>query len=60
MSNVMKPPVAVQVGSAARAALGCVLATLIGSAALAQTTGTAAPKSDAAAASATQQPPLQK
>jgi pyruvate/2-oxoglutarate dehydrogenase complex dihydrolipoamide acyltransferase (E2) component len=57
MSNAMKPPVAVEVGSAARAALGCVLATLIGSAALAQTTGTAAPKSDAAAASATQQPP---
>ena len=53
----MKPLVAVQVGSAARAALGCVLVTLIGSAALAQTTGVAAPKPDADAASAKQQPP---
>jgi hypothetical protein len=53
----MKPLVVVQVGSAARAALGCVLLTLIASTALAQTTGAAAPKPDAAAASAKQQPP---
>src|SRR5271154_685120 len=57
MSNPMKPPVAVRVGFAARAALGCVIVTLLGSAALAQTTGAVAPKPDAAAASATQQPP---
>jgi hypothetical protein len=56
MSNAMKSPVAVQVGSAARAALGCVIVTLMGSAALAQTTGAVAPKPDAAAASATPQP----
>jgi hypothetical protein len=55
MSNVMKPPVAVQVGSAVRAALGGLLVALISSAALAQTAGTAAPKPDAA--SAKQQPP---
>jgi hypothetical protein len=53
----MKPPVVVQVGSAARAALGCLLVTLLGSAALAQTTGVAAPKPDVDAASAKQQPP---
>jgi BA14K-like protein len=52
----MKPLVAVQVGFAARAALGCVLVTLIGSAALAQTTGVTTPK-PADAASAKQQPP---
>lgn len=57
MSNAMKPAVAVQVGSAARAALGCVIVTVLGSAALAQTTGAVAPKPDAAAASATPQPP---
>ena len=54
----MKPAVAVQVGSAARAALGCLLAALLGSAALAQTTGAVLPKPDAAAASTmTTQPP---
>jgi hypothetical protein len=53
----MKPPVVVQVGSAARVALGCLLVTLLGSAALAQTTDVAAPKSDVDAASAKQQPP---
>jgi hypothetical protein len=53
----MKPPVVVQVGSAARTALGCLLVTLLGSAALAQTTGVAAPKPDVDAASAKQQPP---
>jgi hypothetical protein len=51
----MKPPVAVQVSSAARTALGGLLVALISSAALAQTSGTAAPTPDAA--SATQQPP---
>jgi hypothetical protein len=51
----MKPSVAV--GSAAHAALGCLLVTLLGSAALAQTTGVAAPKPDVDAASAKQQPP---
>jgi len=40
-----------------RAALGCVLVTLIGSTALAQTTGVAATKPDAAAASVNPQPP---
>jgi hypothetical protein len=53
----MKPPVAVQVGSAARAALGCMLVTLLGGAALAQTPDVPAPKPDEAAASAKQQPP---
>jgi hypothetical protein len=55
----MKPPVAVQVGSAARTALGGLLVALISGAALAQTAGVAAPKPDAAAAaaSATPQPP---
>ena len=53
----MKPPVAVQVGSAAPAALGCLLVTLLGSPALAQTTDAAAPKPDVAASTAKQQPP---
>jgi hypothetical protein len=52
----MKPLVAVQVASAARAALGCVLVALLSSAALAQTTGVATPPQPDAA-SAKQQPP---
>jgi len=57
MGYVMKPPVAVQVGFAVRAALCCAFVAAMGGAALAQTTGEAAPKPEAADAAVTHEPP---
>jgi hypothetical protein len=57
MGNVMKPEVVVPFGVTLRAALCGVFVATIGSAALAQTTGDAAPKPDAASTAVKQEPP---